>query len=370
MAKQGRILIVDDSPINLAILQEILNDAYHVATAASGEAALALAPDFLPDVILLDIMMPGLDGYATCRQLRELPLLYHTKIMMVSAMARVEERLQGYEAGADDYITKPFDEEELLAKIRVYIRLKAIEEVDQLNGKMFVLFNHDTRTPLHSILLPVRELRTNNGLAPEEQAMFLEMIEHSAMRLQRLLQKVQTLSAMKAGQWLFEFDQVDLEKLVRTAVAEVGTRVSTVAITIAPNPPATCLARLDQTQIKWVINAMLENAIQFSHLDGQVTISVHRDDTSVSIAVSDVGDGIDAALLPHVFEPFGHPDGMHHTKGYGLSLALARQIALAHHGTIEVESHKGVGSTFTLRLPYDARFPALEGSANDHHTAD
>ena len=128
MSQLSRLLIVDDHPTNIFCLKELLEDDYQLTTAMSGEEALALAPVCRPDLVLLDVMMPGIDGYETCRRLRALPELHHTKILMVSARAMLQERMQGYEAGADDYIVKPFEEEELLAKIRVYVRLTPIDE--------------------------------------------------------------------------------------------------------------------------------------------------------------------------------------------------------------------------------------------------
>src|SRR5467141_3561037 len=126
MRTPQRILIVDDHPTNIDVLQEFLSDDYVLATATSGEEALALAPDFQPALILLDVMMPGIDGYETCRRIRTTPALRHTKIILVSARAMVEERLRGYEAGADDYITKPFEKHELRAKVHAYLRLQYV----------------------------------------------------------------------------------------------------------------------------------------------------------------------------------------------------------------------------------------------------
>ncbi len=149
MSRHQRILIVDDHPTNIALLEDILGEEYVLAAATSGEEALALVSPFQPDLILLDIMMPGVNGYETCRRLREMPAFRHVKILMVSAKARVEDRLRGYEVGADDYITKPFDEEELLAKVQVYLRLKSVEEVDQLKSNLLAMLSHKTLTPLH-----------------------------------------------------------------------------------------------------------------------------------------------------------------------------------------------------------------------------
>lgn len=153
MQRHNRLLIVDDHPANIAILGEILGNDYQVQTATCGEEALALAPDFQAALILLDTMMPGIGGYETCRRLRTHPTLRHTKIIMVSARVLVAERLQGYEAGADDYITKPFDEEELVAKVQVYLRLKAVEEVEQFTSNVLaaipsILIGLDTATTI------------------------------------------------------------------------------------------------------------------------------------------------------------------------------------------------------------------------------
>lgn len=125
------ILIADDDPIGIAILKKILGQTYRVATATTGEEALQLAVEIQPDMILLDIMMPGIDGYETCRQMRAHLTLRYTKILMVSAKDTTAERLQGYAMGADDYITKPVEKEELLAKVRVYLRLRSAEEAEE-----------------------------------------------------------------------------------------------------------------------------------------------------------------------------------------------------------------------------------------------
>jgi diguanylate cyclase (GGDEF)-like protein len=140
MTTPQRILIVDDNDVNLAVLRELLEDNFQVESAATGEECLELAVEYLPELILLDIMMPGIGGYETCRRLRANDRLQDTKVLMVSARALVSERLEGYEAGADDYITKPFDDEELLSKVRVYLQLRRAEESDaatqELNAQL------------------------------------------------------------------------------------------------------------------------------------------------------------------------------------------------------------------------------------------
>lgn len=146
MTPVTKILVVDDNHTNLAIMQEIFDGHYELKSATSGKECLVLADRFLPDLILLDIMMPGIDGYETCRRLRRNPNLPHTKIIMVSAKAMLSERLAGYEAGADDYLTKPFEEQELLSKVRVYMRLKSVEETNQLTEELNGRLDQTNRT--------------------------------------------------------------------------------------------------------------------------------------------------------------------------------------------------------------------------------
>ena len=142
-----KILIVDDVPMNLEILEELLEDEFHLKSASSGEEALKVAPEYRPDLVLLDIMMPGIDGLDTCRRMRENSILKQTKIIMVSAKALVSERLEGYEVGADDYITKPFNKHEFMAKIKVYLRLVRVEENDRLKNELLDMLCNETGNP-------------------------------------------------------------------------------------------------------------------------------------------------------------------------------------------------------------------------------
>lgn len=132
-----RILIVDDSPINVDILTELLEDQYELVSAASGEECLSILPQFAPDIVLLDIMMPGIDGYEACRRIKASPVGPFTQVILVSGKGSTQERLEGYQAGADDYIVKPFDHDELLAKLRVQLRLRtAVEKLWHANAQV------------------------------------------------------------------------------------------------------------------------------------------------------------------------------------------------------------------------------------------
>jgi two-component system sensor histidine kinase/response regulator len=351
MPHRDKILIVDDNPTNVVILEEMLDDKYQLATAASGEEALVIVSDFRPDLILLDLMMPGIDGYETCRRIRASPALCHTKIIMVSAKAMVEERLQGYEAGADDYVVKPFEVEELLAKVRVYLRLKTVEEVDQLKSDVLTLLGHETSTPLSTIITPVQLLLTEEDLSAAERTDLLHMVEQSATRLQHLFGQVLTLSKLKAGQCDFELLPVDLNDVVQSAVSIVAQQAAERNVRLEQELPEATITMLDLGQMLGVVTAILENAIRFSPAKGCVIVRVQRDASCCWMTVTDQGPGIEPQRLPYVFDEFPETDIDHHTVGMGLSLAIANRVVLAHNGTIEVESTQEVGTTFTVRIP-------------------
>jgi two-component system alkaline phosphatase synthesis response regulator PhoP len=129
--EKSKILAVEDNSIILAVIEELLGSQYNLMTVSTGIDALKMAQEFQPDLIILDIMIPGMDGYEVCRQIRKSSSLRHTKIIMVSAKAMASDRLKGYQVGADDYLTKPFDEEELLAKVCAHLCPKAIKAIQE-----------------------------------------------------------------------------------------------------------------------------------------------------------------------------------------------------------------------------------------------
>jgi two-component system sensor histidine kinase/response regulator len=348
---RNRILAVDDDPIDIANLQRLLGRDYDLRTATRGEQALEIAAEFGPDIILLDSMMPGLDGGEVCRHVRADAALRHTKIIMVSGRSLVSERVQAYQAGADDYITKPFDKDELLAKIRVYLRLKSVEELDQFKSNVLTLLSHEARTPLNSLLGPAEMLTSEEQMDAEERKLLIEMVYSAAKRLHRFFENVMLLSSLKSGKWQFNPAPTGLCDLVREAIAEVTTQAVERNVEIEEIFAGSPSACLDREQIKRTLKAILENAIRFSPPGASVRVCVSGDGAEACVSVTDRGKGIDADYLPYVFEELSDPDIDHHSQGQGLSLAIARQVVLQHNGTISAESTKGAGATFTIRLP-------------------
>ena len=351
MLPRNKILAVDDNVIDIETIEKLLGERYDLMTATTGEDALEIAADFQPDIILLDNMMPGLDGGQVCRQIRADSGLRHTKIIMVSGKSRVSERIEAYQAGADDYITKPFNEDELLAKIRVYLRLKSVEEVDQFKTNVLTLLSHEARTPLNSLIAPAEMLMSEEEVDAEERKLLIEMMHSAAKRLHCFIENVMLLSSLKSGKWQFKPEPADLCDVVHETVCDVATKAAERKIKIEEKfdtGPTVCL---DRQQIKRVITAILDNAIRFSPPGWRVDVCVWCHNADVCVSVTDRGEGIDPDYLPYVFEELSDPDIDHHSQGQGLSLAIARQIIQQHNGTIIAESAKGSGTTFTVQLP-------------------
>ncbi|MHC4438516.1 MAG: hybrid sensor histidine kinase/response regulator [Planctomycetota bacterium] len=348
---RSKILAVDDDAIDIMTIEKLLGEHYELRTATTGQEALVIAADFRPDIILLDNMMPGLDGGEVCRQIRADTALRHTKIMMLSGKSMVSERIEAYEAGADDYITKPFNEDELLAKIRVYLRLKSVEEMDRFKTDVLTLLSHEARTPLNNIIAPAEMLMSEEQIDAEEKKLLIEMVHSAAERLHRFFENVMLLSSLKSGKWQFNPEQTNLCEVVHEAVSEMAANAAELEVKIEEKLDAAQTVCIDSQQIKRVITAMLDNAIRFSPSGESVDICLTADEEYLCMSVIDRGQGIDSDYLPYVFEELSNPDIDHHSKGQGLSLAIARQIVQQHNGTISAESKKGSGTTFTVRLP-------------------
>jgi two-component system, sensor histidine kinase and response regulator len=354
---RNRILAVDDDQIDITNIEKLLGEDYDLRTAQTGEQALRTAADFRPDVILLDYMMPGIDGTEVCRQIRADVHLRHTKIIMVSGQSMVSERIEAYRAGADDYVTKPFDKDELLAKIRVHLRLKSVEELDQFKSDVLTLLSHEARTPLNSLLGPAEMLMSEEQMGPEERKLLIEMVYAAATRLHRFFENAMLLAALKSGKWPFRPTPVDLCDIVHEAVGEFEGQAAQRNVKIEERFSGESRddggpsVSLDRKEIIRALTAILDNAIRFSRPDGKVSVVVSSDNANAYVSVSDRGEGIDPDYLPYVFDELSDPDIDHHTHGQGLSLAIARQIVQQHNGTISAESTKGAGTTFTVQLP-------------------
>ena len=345
-----KILIVDDEPINVKLIEEILEyeEDFECKSVQNGIDALALLDEYNPDIIILDIMMPGMSGYDVCRRIKSDKKHRFAKVLMVSGKAMIEERLEGYDSGADDYITKPFVDDELLAKLKVFSRLKKTEEIDELKTAILQLFSHETKTPLNGILLG-SQLILDTPSVPDKIAEYANLIKMSGERIHELVRKILLLSDLKNNRTL---------TVTAQSVKKYLQRVASQANESHPESSTICVdCAIDFTlEADWhlfheAFQSAVNNAIKFSPSHEDVELKASYDESTVVFSVKDKGPGIDPKNQEKIFDEFYSPDIKSHTKGTALSLAIAKEIMLLHRGHLSVESVRGNGSIFKFAFP-------------------
>lgn len=353
MREKKKILIVDDNATNERILRTILT-SYELTSARSGTEALEQARRVEPDLVLLDVMMPEMDGYEVCRRMRLDPKLRLTKIVMVSAKAMVEERIEGYDAGADDYLTKPFDPDELKAKVRVHLRLKDAEELNEMKSDFIGLMCHETRTPLAHILAPAEILAAEEDMSGEDRRMWADLLLRGARRIHRMHEKILLLSSLKSGTLRLAREPADFAQLARDSIHPLEAGAAERAVRFDTSLDGEAPIWGDARQLGLAITALLENAVRFSPPGGVIEVRVGRDATGFCLRIADSGPGIAADHLPRLFDEFSCADPSHHGNGVGLSLAIARRVVRAHGGEIIAGTRPEGGCVFEVTLPIGA----------------
>ena len=354
MIEEHKILIVDDDPIGRHILEEAL-EQYETRTAGTGTEALTLIGAFQPDLVLLDVNLPEFSGYDVCRAIREDKSAHLMKIVLVSANVSLEERLRGYAAGADDYVTKPFDTEELQAKVDVFVKLKREEEVAEAKSNLLGLFTHETRTPLGVIIGLSDLLRSDPGKS-EETRQCAHAIYKSGLDLHQFIEKATLLGRLKGG-YKPERSRDILHLHVNRAINRNQPLIDEKDISIIKQISHEISMDLDWEMMDEVLSYMIENAVKFSEPGDEVTVAAVQEDSVCRIRISDHGEGISSSWINSIFGEFAIRDLNHHKRGQGLSLSISKQVVELHAGRIDVYSELGLGTSFKITLPVDGVGP-------------
>ena len=371
--EHGVILAVDDTPENLGLLFEYLDQAgFTVLLVQNGENALKQAEQNLPDLILLDIMMPGLNGFEVCQLLKKNAKTRGIPVIFMTALNDPEDKIKGFELGGVDYITKPIQYREVLARVKTHLTLRRLqqeleeknrhlerqgEQLQELNAskdRFFSILSHDLRSPFNG-LCGITEILLDHfdDFPPEKIKDFLGRLKESTDMLYALLENLLTWSRVQAGRLDYFPQQLEIHELIRNTVQLFSPNAEQKQISLVNTVKEPVYAVGDGKMIDTVIRNLLSNAIKFTHPGGKVHISAQQDETQLTVSVSDSGIGIDKDHQPRLFridESFKRL-GTAEERGTGLGLILCKEFIEQHHGTIWVESESGKGSTFRFTLP-------------------
>jgi len=346
-----KLLIVDDEPMNLFVFKDIFssNKAFVCQYAENGEKALEILLDFTPDIVLLDIMMPGIDGYEVCKNIRQDQKNPFLKIIMVSGKGMLNERLKGYESGADDYIVKPFDKDELLAKINVFKRLKRVEEIENNQSSLLTLLAHETKTPMSGIMGAVELLMNEDLLA--SQMDLLRIVYDSSNQLLIFIEKISLYYRLLHKPSL-RFVSLDILFLIDGVLEELQKIIVDKSVKIEWKNRKANIIKADWYLMQIAMKNIIENAVKYSNENDVIEISINHDTTYCNVLISDNGPGISNEDQQKVFDAFSIKDIKHHHKGLGLSLATSRLIIESHNGRIKIlNKSETKGTTFSIQLP-------------------
>lgn len=358
----GRILVVDDQPANLRVVGTLLSrHNYEVLTAGNGEEALALASAQMPHLILLDMMMPGMDGFELLARIKLRPELLGVPVVFLTAAQDRDLLLRAFDAGAIDYVTKPFMPEELLARVNSHVGLKLtrdrLERVARERQELVNLVAHDLKNPLTSVLF-ASDMLINRGCKPERVPRYHEMIRESAQDALGYIRRYLEIQARRS-----EAAEASPDDAPSVALADVvawlcqryelqleacGMRLE------CPAAPPRAHVRADPLVLRQVTENLVSNAIKYAAEGGEIGLTVQAGAPGYwQLQVEDRGKGIDSRRQRDLFKPFTRLTEEDPAGGLssGLGLSLARRIIDEAGGHLWYEDRADGGARFVIELP-------------------
>jgi signal transduction histidine kinase len=382
------ILVVDDTPDNLRLLLGILGEqGYNVRPASDGAYAISTAQANPPDLILLDIKMPGMNGYEVCERLKADERTSDIPVIFISALNDTFDKVKGFAIGAVDYISKPFQAEEVLARVKTHVSVwrlqhelrernaqlqqelawreqaegelrvlnQQLQETNASKDTFFSIIAHDLRNPFNALLTLTEFLvQEGHALSKEQIIRKLDGLYHSAERVYALVENLLEWSRLERGLIDCVPNQLRLWDLVEKNVRLFRNIAEQKQIALSNLLPSDTMAYADYKMIDMVIRNLLSNALKFTSSGGAIEASlVRRDEHVVELSVKDTGVGMDQKILDTLFriDRRATKPGTDGEKGSGLGLILCKEVVEKNRGSITVESEIGKGSKFIIALP-------------------
>lgn len=390
-------LVAEDSRTQAFQLKTLLeSNGYEVVVAVDGEEALKRISERKPDFVISDIVMPKRDGYALCRALRENPATKDLPIILVTSLGEPLDVVRALAAGADNFVTKPYDHEQLIRRIQrtlarqhddhitiadqsfeiessraqvMDVLVSALEdmslrkaEIEASRAELALansrrddvlhVVSHELRGPLGVLVMAADSFASDakTNASPEKQQAFAGRVVRQVHRMLSIVDDLLDVSRIDAGELRVEPKQDDLVAVVRDAIERI--RPSLKKHTIDLRAPAAVLAQIDVDRIEQVIANLLTNAIKYSPDGGRIDVMVETNAGEALVSVADSGIGIPRDALPRLFERYYRAPGSERAaKGIGLGLFVTKRLVEAHGGRIEAVSEVGKGTTFSFTVP-------------------
>ncbi len=374
--KSSIILIVDDTQHNVQVLSQVTRaEGYQVIAAFNGTDAVELAKKRKPDLILLDVLMPDMNGYKVCEILKKDRELRDTPVIFLSALSDVESKIKGFKVGGVDYITKPFQREEVIARVELHLKLKKLERereryikelkkrekhLEQLiraKDEVMRIVSHDIRNPLTGIIGLSDLMLNNSEQSPEMTVRMVNAIKKGGIEIMDLVNDILEMDFEKNEAFSINYEDVNLEELLNKVIElHNSTAISNsikLTFDVEKDLP---LIPVDSQKISQAIGNLISNALKFTPQDGIVNVAACITANSpkvVRISVKDSGIGIPEENIPSLFNRHDRNRrlGLKGEKGSGMGLDIVKRYIELHEGKIEVESKVDEGTTFTIQFP-------------------
>ena len=365
------VLVVDDNPEIREYVAGCLRQHYHVVKAFDGRDALGKARQLRPALLVSDVMMPNMNGYELCRAIKQDEGLAHTPVILLTSRATLDEKIQGLESGADDYLTKPFSAKELQVRARNLLHLglqqKALQklneelrhtneelrEVSQMKSQLLRIAAHDLKNPLNGIREFAKILKGEVAASAPGQEM-LDLIHTSSDQMLSMVGKLLDSEALESGELVLSIEPVSLSKIAEEVVRrnrpQAQRKDETLILHLDEND--LCLVEGSWEWLRDAVDNLISNAIKYSPLGKTIWVSVKRHEGVVRFAVRDEGPGLTGEDKKKLFGKFQRLSAVptSNESSTGLGLSIVKQIVDMHHGRVWAESEPGKGSTFIIEL--------------------
>ncbi|PZV15258.1 MAG: hybrid sensor histidine kinase/response regulator [Pseudanabaena sp.] len=360
MGNKQVVLVVDDEPANLDVIEILLfKEGYELHHQDNGADAIASLASINPDLILLDVMMPDIDGIELCQQLKNDRQWQHIPIIIITALSEKEDLARCLEAGADDFLSKPINSTELRARVRSMLRIKAqydrIQETMMLREEMLQTIVHDLRNPLIGILLGCDSLKAID--LPERSKKRITQIGQAIEQMRLLIDDILTIGRIEANKLILNRTNFDITELAKSAIADFELYATNKQIQLLgelPTEPAYISG--DMHLIRRVLDNLIDNAIKFSPQQSSIILRIEglpknpdRQDL-IKIEVIDCGIGVSPEQKQTIFEKYEVGNIVMGVSQIGLGLSFCKMMIQAHQGSISVTQNQPKGTIFTILL--------------------